>query len=538
MSENVTGTSLSDTKAPRKKPLQVARLEVRGFDGDEQATGATLGPIYAIHRGPSGVIPVATKNPTDGTWDELGVIDPRQPEIPGLTDRLDTDAYFGVNTSFGPWSRLESTEKVVTRDEWRPIPGEYPGQELFTIEEIITSTIRRTINPKTGLKYSKHTNERIKWLNVCYVDIDCYKVGLTAGQAFGAVIDLQDNRTIPPVTMFGRSGRGLWLMWFLIDGMNPPKGERIVYKERHRPDTPQRKTKRAVAFYAKIQRALADKLKHLGADLGACDMARFAPVPGTLKTAADQRVTYWVQFDSKQRSFFYTLWQLADALGVSASKTAHPVIMEALPDTTRQKNPALSGAGKRGWLVRWQNALGDFETIRNLRGGGFDRGIRNRAAFFYGLLLTKSGMSPRDAEAHVREFGRQCRPQLSEPEIAGAMKNACKPKGETTSWVTNGTLLAELEVTEVEASYLQFLKPKPKPLSATASAAQTRRTAILQFVKQLGFVPACREMTTRYLQPNGFADNHSTVWRDYKALGLIVPKQRAKGGRPPKLPYC
>ena len=524
---NATGDSVPAPTVTSKKPLHVVRLTLPNFGADAQRTGPTLSPVYAIHRGPDGFVPFAAK--PDGTWKELGAVNLAQPYLPELVTHLDADAYFGLNSSFTTGTHAD------TRHVWRPLPG-YPKAE----QQVLQRVLRRTV-PTTGLPYAKHQNDTLRWLNVCHVDIDCYKRGFSQGEALGYVVDLQDAGDIPPATAIARSGRGLWLLWFLVDGMNPKAGTKPVYGVVHQPDTPQRATVRAVAFYAKLQRALADKLTWLGADLGALDAARFAPVPGTMKRAVNRRVEYWLQVDGNGRTFAYTLASLARALGVPVAleRDTHPVIVAALPDVTDTERTMRHARALKGWRVRWQRALGDFRTLLNLRGGGFDRGQRNRGAYFYALMLARAGMAWGDVAQQLDTYAARCRPPLTADEVRGVVRQAQKPKGAVTNYLTNATWQAELDVTDTEASYLQTRQPKAVP--SQQRTMQARRDAIRELVYQLGRVPSPRAMA-KLLQdaPGGFSGNFSTVWRDYDALGLNAKRRRAtdaRGGRPPKLPY-
>lgn len=522
--KNATGNSLPTPRDANKKPLHFVRLRVPDLGAQ---TGPTLSPVLAMHRGPDGFVPFGAK--PNGEWTELGAMDLSQPWLPELVTHLQADAYFGLNSSF----RTGVRPTVQTRHAWRPIPNQ-PGAEEYVPES--HTTLRRT-NPTTGLPYASHTSRNMRWLNVCHVDVDCYKAGLTVGDALGAIVNLQDAGQLPTATAFARSGRGLWVFWFLVDAKNPQSGEEEIYGARHRPDTPQRASTRAVALYARVQRALADTLAHLGADLGALDAARFAPVPGTLKTAVQRRADYWLQVDAQRRAFAYRLDDLAHALGIEtipASK-AHPALVAALPDTDTPKNATLQDAGRRGWLVRWRHALADFHVLLNLRGGGFTKGIRNRGAFFYALLLRRGGMDWHDVERHVRVYGLNCTPQLGADEVKNALRQARRPK-ERTGFLTYDRMVRELLVTDVEASYFSFLRPQAKALAPKFRTVEARRAAIVRLVAQLGAVPSPRAMVP-LLDGLGFTENHTTVWRDYNELGFTNKRKHDKGGRPPTLPY-
>lgn len=521
--KNATGPRLPTPTGPDKKPLHFVWLRVPDLGAQ---TGPTFGPVLAIHRGPDGYVPFGTK-PND-KWTPLGAMDLSQPWIPELVTHLQADAYFGLNSSF----RTAGSPEVQTRHVWRPIPGQ-PGAEEQVAEQ---RSVMRYRNPNTGLPYAAHTKNNLRWLNVCHVDIDCYKRGLSVGDALGAIVNLQDAGELPPATAFARSGRGLWVFWFLVDVKNPQSGELEVHGAVHRPDTPQRASARAMALYARVQRALADKLAPLGADLGALDAARFAPVPGTLKTAAQRRAEYWLQVDALRRAFAYRLPDLATALGLEtlSEKEVHPAIVAAVPDAP--KNPARSSDGTKGWLVRWRNTLADFRMLLNLRGGGFREGHRNKGAFFYALILLRVGMDEASVANELHGYAARCAPPLEPDEIQAALKQAKRPKSKLTKYFSYDTIVRELAVTDTELSYLSYLRPQPKALAPKFRTVEARRAAIVECVLQLGKVPSPRAMVP-VLEGRGFSENHTTIWRDYKALGLNAKRRHEKGGRPPTLPY-
>jgi hypothetical protein len=492
--------------------------------------GPTEQPIWALHRGPSGYVPLAVKEEREGkrVWRELGAVRVGQPFLPGLLAQLATDGYFGLNTSYGTGRRVRKTERQV----WEPIPGEPHGERQVTeIREQVVKT-----NPDTGLPFANHTKATLRWLNAAYADLDCYQLGLSVGEALGAVIDMQDEGTIPPVTMFARSGRGLWAFWFLVDSMNPDTGEQVVHGQLHRPWTPARASRRNQALYARVQNMVVRKLEHLGADLAAIDGPRFGPMPGTFKTKGAARVEYWVQALASGPPA-YTLPQLVTAFGGELLEREHPIIAAALSaephDAPREKNPKRQAAGRKGWRVSWLNRVCDLEMLLRLREGRRTwEGHRNVFGLYYALALYRAGFTKAETQARIEAFG--ARTGLTPCEIEGAYKQAFKK----TPWthLRRDTYLKALHVTAAERSYLdaQRTKPEPAPTAGKASI-ESRREAILEAVElhYKGRPPSVREMAD-FLSMQGVpCGNHTTVHRDYQALGL---KTRAKAGRPPKLP--
>ena len=93
-------------------------------------------------------------------------------------------------------------------------------------------------------------------------------------------------------------------------------------------------------------------------------------------------------------------------------------------------------------------------------------------------------------------------------------------------------MLQDLRVSDVERSYLRDRTPP----AATQQAADIheRRIAIMAVVAENGGrVPSVRDMAAQ-LQALGVpCGNHTTVWRDYRALGYVTA---GRAGRPARLP--
>ena len=531
--DDATGRSVS------AHPLTTATHAIVPAHDDDGPHDAVL---HAIHRGPSGYIPLAVK---DGgrEWRELGAVAVGQPFLPHVLQALARDGYFGVNTSYRTGQRL------VQRERWTPIAGMQPimgrgeglakalkqarrwhkDEGLAGPEELTLVWERQTENPDTGLPWQKHDSHTLRWLNAAYVDIDCYTKGLDVGAALGAIISLQDAGKIPPASMFIRSGRGLWALWLLQDVKNPANGAAVIHGQRHEPQTPQRASARALALYGRVQHAIVERLAHLGADLCGVDGPRYAPMPGTIKTTGTDRVMYWAQATAAGVRPVYTLTALAEQLGLELRTREHPIVEAAI---SAEPNETKAAAGRKGWKQRWLYALADLEMLLRLRGGTFNAPAvsRNVAAFLYAVILTRCGMKPADVDARVTALGQ--RSGLEPHETLAALRQARKKQPGRNHLLSSARWLTDLRVTDNERTYLRDRTPP----AATGNNADvgTRRAAILEVIAgNGGRVPSVRLMAA-HLQAAGVpCGNHTTVWRDYQALGL-QPSGRA--GRPQKLP--
>ena len=365
-----------------------------------QARVAKTGPdhtfIHRLHRGP-GFITYAVKR--DGELHRIGAMPVGQPWLPGLDEMLTVDGYVSVNTSFRPGIRI-------TGEHWgrpRPLdPEYYPGA---TIRDMVPT--RQRIEKSTGLHFAHHDAKSLRWLNACYVDLDCYRLGRDVESTIAEILRRQERGVIPPATMFGRSGRGLWLFWYLIDELNPANGTTMIRSMLHGSDTPQRDCARARRAYARVQGALLTRLRDLGAD--ARDPASFTRVPGSINTVAGDAVVHWWAQGTGGTLFYFTLQQLRDALNLEDPVTDHPL----MADAHRDPDDRFSAYGRRGWIARWRNLSRDIENLIAMRGGGFAQGCRNRGAYYFAFALQRLGVSTANVEMKVSTYAARCRPPLT-----------------------------------------------------------------------------------------------------------------------------
>lgn len=516
---------VADSRSIVGKPSACQPVTASPTYGD---TGVSDAPLHVIHRGNTGVIPLARKEHGQ-TWEPLGALTVGQPLLPELFRLLAHNAYFGLNTSYGKPAPRPVERK---RSLWQPIPGHPGAEERVTV----TKTVWTKTHPATGLPLVEHSNNTLRWLNVVYADIDCYKIGRDLGQTLGALVTLQEQGALPPASMFVRSGRGLWVYWLLRDVMNPAEGEQVIHGQVHKPNTPQRATRHALREYAAVQGALAHTLQHLGADLGAMDAPRFAPIPGTKKsTPGSAQVLYTVQLLESGTVPLYTLPELKTALGVR-DLPAHPHVDAAF---TKTPLDVQQQHGQRGHRQRWRYVVLELEALFTLRHGYGKVQSRHQAALWHAAALKRSGMETVDVVRRVREFWNYSRHKgrdvLTNADLAQVMKQATKRQTLFTR-LRRETYLRALNVTPEERSYMDAaagrLIPPPPP---AAPRQQERLLRLVDAVNHAfdGKPPSVRVMCEHLRQHGVDAGNHTTVHRDYLRLGF---RPTGKPGRPPKLP--
>ena len=123
---------------------------------EHEQTEPQLLPILLLHRHDDGYVVFSSKS-GDDMADQCAVrIDELQTYFPQYREQLLKDSFVGINA------------------DWRLARGKGPRGYPF------------------------HRTDGLRYLCACYVDLDCYKLGLQFGAVFAAVISYQDQGKIPP----------------------------------------------------------------------------------------------------------------------------------------------------------------------------------------------------------------------------------------------------------------------------------------------------------------------------------------------------
>lgn len=111
---------------------------------------------------------------------------------------------------------------------------------------------------------NKRNVDALKRINALYVDIDCYKVGLSKTAVMGMLKEYYYDTVIPYPTFVIDSGRGLYLIWKLRN-----------------------EDRNALPRWTRVQEYLIDKLKELGSDSACRDAARILRMPFTYNSKSN-----------------------------------------------------------------------------------------------------------------------------------------------------------------------------------------------------------------------------------------------------------
>ncbi|KKL55040.1 hypothetical protein LCGC14_2259400, partial [marine sediment metagenome] len=358
--------------------------------------------LLRFHRAGDSYVTLHRK-PTPETFVNLGAFRPGELEeiFPEMREELERDSYFSVNSYAFPLRRGKT----------------------------------------------KH----LRYLNAAYVDLDCY--GLSGSEALGKTVQAMAEFIIPSASIFGLSGRGIWLFWLLRDVTIP--------------DIPQRAFPEKRLFYARVQKALHSRLKktlpELEPDGNALDLVRVTRIPGSLNTKAGSQVLHFASLTPEGRLRFYTLRELGDFLDVEEKK---PLPKKIVRFGKRIPNR------RAGWVASWEKRLRWFEALRGLR-GGFVEGCRNHAAYCYANLLRRNGLREGEVFSQVAELGKECNPPLSDVEVLGAVVSTQMLNA--TIHISTARMAAMLRPTPEELPALAPFEPKKRP---TRLPAQKRRAKV------------------------------------------------------------
>jgi hypothetical protein len=463
---------------------ELGREYCRGGDPGEQhvhdfeiiqPTVPDMVPIEALHRDGDGYISFARERATatGPEWEELFAIQARDLRnvFPSIVGELCQDSYFSVNSMFRHGGRGWGMKDL-------------------------------------GLFRGFRNRFSLRHLTAVFADLDCHKLGISPGQAVGAVIDGAIARRFPKPSMFLYSGRGVWCFWTL----QTDEGELV----RAFPET--------VQFWAQCQHAITGVLSQLGADAAARDSARVTRVPGSLSSKAAAHVGYYLGVDGDGKRLTYTLEELAECLGVKRRKAAARVAA---------KSQELVARGAKGAAARWRYDLNRFRLLWALR-GSFSVGMRSKALNVWcQILASLSGVDALDRETIIDE-ARQLWETFPQPDgepytWAAALRvidSAISARRQRRP-IRHDTISGLLEITPEESRVCGW------PPATAAGVPQLDRNAAKQRRRELlrewcsgPSVPALRDLAERMEREAGLKATAATIRTDLEAIGLANPRSK------------
>ena len=446
----------------------------------EQPQHADLTPIMLIHRRAKHQVPFYRIDES-GEMVEMFSLpsDGMEGMFPDLVPSLDKDCFFAINGFFQPaWMRRMTRQK-------------------------------------------KH----LQRINAAFVDIDCHEIGITQGQAIGAIIDRMDTGAIPPVSLLVKSGRGVWCLWLLADRCDESQGQKA--------------TDYAIPMAELIQRDLWRRLQGLGADSNARDLCRITRVPGSINGKSGKRTEYWIRKNESGLIATYQLNDLANLLGV----------IVPWGNTVLAKNLEKKKAGHAGYTARWLNELRRFRTLWASR-GAFPEGTRGGAVFLYLKFLRRCKHLVNLTDDEIRQQMESLYSSLEQP---GGKRPKRRSKGVTSCNYTrhefdeairrpntganpsHAMISQLLRITRGESTLTGW--PEWGGVAEVEISSTKRRNERRRMLKTMMFdldgrqkaVPSLRELQERlhYVSPD-LDCAHKTIERDLTAIGVLNPRRRKK----------
>lgn len=382
--------------------------------------------------------------------------------------------------------------------------------------------------------------DAVRWLTCCAVDIDCWARGRTVGQVIGQLIDDQDAGKIrtPPSAIL-RSGRGVWLLWFLADDHGRP----IWGNPRDAAGS------RNLEHWNRVQSAIVARFRDWGSDPAARAADRTARIPGSINTKAaydspDRRVRYWLQCNEGGKPHAYSLAELAVEFGADLSPKRFVPIATPQPEQHAADRKASSQPltpnrirAAKGKLGRWRTALENFRQLWALR-GTWREGTRHAAAFVLArivrALVDCGAITHAQAAAEFTALWAdiaQMPTPHSRPEFESTIRAAMTSKRQPKP-IQNRTIANMLRITADESAQLKTWPPadgesRPEGTGKLSRADRQERRRQLLAARIDPTAPPTLAAMAQIVEAAGLGTpSPTTLAADLAALGVTQPRRR------------
>ena len=381
--------------------------------------------------------------------------------------------------------------------------------------------------------------DKLRWLNAVYIDLDIYKAGISQGEAFKRVIEMMDARMIPPVSWIKNSGQGLWLFWALHPTRSWNKDEYDTLPQ-----------------YQRILRQLRIIFNDLESDKRAVDATRVSRIYGSRNHKSGTLVSLWQRTDQNGNMARYDLDELEVFFGTYPSRHNFKDYdsmslcergdeqQEPADDDTHRRN-----LGKRGYAARYEIDLERFwklaEVVRRKR---IREGTRNAhlailAAIMQHVFISRKYSNEQRAEAMQAAATRlwECFDKPESYDLASVQKQLtssletrrehnCDSKLPN---IKHQTIADTLNITTVEAAQLADLVPGTRknqfwppatgqlPFRLTPKPKLEQQQARHDFLKRAYDGkprPDYRTLAAVIQQATGLDCSHTTAKADWQAL--------------------
>lgn len=200
------------------------------------------------------------------------------------------------------------SDRIINRNSYYGITNVYTSMNTFL-------TKRKDGDAQSGRKV-----ENLKRLNALYLDLDCYKIGMTQEQVLFALENDYFGSKIPVPTFVINSGRGLYLIWKISEDRN------------------------ALPRWTNVEKYLFEQCKEFNADPQALDAARILRVPYSVNGKNGETVRI-MRFNDVR----YTLHEIIKEYGIKPQKREKKVKNEPT-------YPYGEATAKQRRVAQWQAA--------------------------------------------------------------------------------------------------------------------------------------------------------------------------------------
>lgn len=224
------------------------------------------------------------------------------------------------------YEKFSYGDRLINKNKYYGIENVYVSMNSFR-------SARKPNKPMSGRKV-----ENLRQLNALYLDLDCYKIGLTQEQV---LMNLEENyfgKTIPVPTFVINSGRGVYLIWKICEHKN------------------------ALPRWKNVQKYLLEQCSEFNADPQAIDAARILRVPFT-KNSKNGNTVKIMQFND----ISYTLHEIITEYNIQSTtyESKKDIVYPYGQATQRQREVAQWQASEFGLeLPDFNNYQETFDFIK------------------------------------------------------------------------------------------------------------------------------------------------------------------------------
>jgi hypothetical protein len=389
----------------------------------------------------------------------------------------------------------------------------FAGDFYFSLNSIAAGSRCRN-----GLNYALRETKDVRHLNAVWVDIDCYNAAISPDETAQIIAEQIYDGTLPHPSATARSGRGVYVLWFLHDA-NAPENSPAA-------------TPKGIETQSRVNGALVERFASIGADAAATDAARVLRVQGSLNSKNGQRVQWTLCQDEDGKPFTYALEYLTEFFGVKAPKKRGSFGRVAQRPGTAPRRAA-------GPIEKHKRCSRDILKLEAER-GGWKQGSRWRCLTRYAQILRGAGLKRCEVTERAEAMAQRCQPAFPSDAQDGNVAQIVNAAFEGK--IVNAEvakLVTLFKVTDEKARRLQLETILPDAVKAERKAEKSaqshtarklaRQDAITAHLHAYPHASASEVLIA--LQSQGFKASSATVKRELREL--FPNRARAKAGRKP-----